>query len=113
VEETAAAGGGQIGFTQPGSLSYPSAKGSRDATFLFYFDFHQPLYYDVSLPKKGKYRADLIDPWAMTVTPVPGQFSGRSRLKLTDAMHGSTVHACVTGRANLRRFVAVAKFRYR
>jgi hypothetical protein len=83
VEETAAAGGGRIGFTQLDPSYYPSAKRSQDESFLFFFDFHQPLYYEFPLPEKGKYRAELIDPWAMTITPVPGEFTGKTRLQLT------------------------------
>ncbi|MBW8749469.1 MAG: DUF5605 domain-containing protein, partial [Acidobacteria bacterium] len=58
-------------------------KRNQDEAFLFYFDFHQPLYYDFLLPEKDKYRAELIDPWAMTTTRVAGEFSGKSRVKLT------------------------------
>ena len=83
VEESASTGGGQIGFMELEPPYYPSAKRSRDEEFLFYFDFHQPLYYDFPLPAQGKYRAELIDPWEMAVTPVEGEFSGKSRLKLT------------------------------
>ena len=39
VEETAAAGGNQIGFTQIEPPYYPSAKRNQDEAFLFYFDF--------------------------------------------------------------------------
>jgi hypothetical protein len=83
VAETAALGDGPIGLTQLQSLYYPGAKRSHDEAFLFYFDFHQPLYYDFVLPEKEIYRAELIDPWAMTLTLVPGQFSGKSRVRLT------------------------------
>lgn len=83
VEECAATGGGRIGFTQLDTPYYPSAKRSQDEAFLFYFDFHQPLYYDFPLPEKTKYRAELIDPWEMTITKVAGEFSGKTRLKLT------------------------------
>ncbi|HZQ44604.1 MAG TPA: DUF5060 domain-containing protein [Acidobacteriaceae bacterium] len=83
VEETGTVGGGQIGLTQLQVPYYPSAKRNRDEAFLFYFDFHQPLYYDFLLPDTGKYRAELIDPWAMTVSPVPGEFSGKTRLTLS------------------------------
>lgn len=83
VEETETSGGGQIGLTQLQVPYYPSAKRNRDEAFLFYFDFHEPLYYDFPLPEAGKYRADLIDPWARTVTRVAGEFSGKSRLILS------------------------------
>jgi Domain of unknown function (DUF5060)/Protein of unknown function (DUF4038)/Domain of unknown function (DUF5605) len=83
VEESGSFGGGRIGFSQLEPPYYPSARRDQNEAFLFYFDFHQPLYYDFPLPEQGNYRAELIDPWAMTATPVTGQFSGRSRVKLT------------------------------
>jgi hypothetical protein len=83
VEETAATGGGPIGFTQLDPPYYPSAKRSQDESFLFHFDFHQPLYNDFPLPAQGKYRAELIDPWEMTITPVAGECTGKSRVMLT------------------------------
>src|SRR5262249_34959668 len=67
LEETGTVNGGQIGLNQIDPVYYTAAKRDRDQAFLFYFDFHQPLYYDFPLPDAGKYRADLIDPWAMTV----------------------------------------------
>lgn len=85
VDETGTVGGGQIGLTELQVPYYPGAKRNRDEAFLFYLDFHQPLYYDFPLPQNGKYRAELIDPWAMTVTPIAGEFSGKSRLMLPAA----------------------------
>jgi hypothetical protein len=83
VEETMAGGRGPIGFTQLDPLYYPAAKRNGDETLLYYFDFHQPLYYEFPLPEGRKYRAELIDPWTMTVTPVDGQFTGKSRVNLS------------------------------
>lgn len=82
VEECATIGGGEIGFTQLNPLYYPAAKRTRGEALLYYFDDHQPLYYDFPLPDHGSYRADLIDPWSMTITPVAGTFTGRSRIVL-------------------------------
>jgi len=49
--------------------------------YLFYFDVNQPAEYDFDLGK-GVYRADIIDPWEMTITPVPGAFEGKFTMKL-------------------------------
>jgi len=49
---------------------------------LYYMDFHQPIYYEFSLPE-GSFSADLIDPWQMTVTPTQGSFSGKAKLRLS------------------------------
>jgi hypothetical protein len=49
---------------------------------LYYMDFHQPIFYQFSLPD-GKFTAELIDPWQMKVTLLPGTLSGDTKLKLT------------------------------
>jgi len=51
-------------------------------TILYYFDFHEPIYYDFPLPE-GKFTAELVDPWEMKITRLDGTFSGRTKLKLT------------------------------
>jgi hypothetical protein len=48
---------------------------------LYYLDYHQPVFYDFPLPD-GKFTAELIDPWEMKITPLPGTFAGRTKLKL-------------------------------
>ncbi len=48
---------------------------------LYYFDLHQPIQYTFPLGA-GTYRAELIDPWQMTITPIAGSFSGKATLKL-------------------------------
>ena len=83
VEETATLGGGPIGLQQLDNPYYPAAKRPHDEAFLFYTDYHQPIYFDFPLPETAKYRAELIDPWQMTVTPLDGTFSGRSKVDLT------------------------------
>jgi Domain of unknown function (DUF5605) len=51
--------------------------------YLWYFDFHCVGEYEFPLPEKSKFRITLIDPWAMTRTPVAGTFSGKSKITLT------------------------------
>ena len=51
------------------------------AAILYYFDFHQPIQYAFPLGA-GRYRAELIDPWQMTITPIAGSFSGNATLQL-------------------------------
>ena len=57
------------------------ADGKQANTILYYFDFHQPVWYEFPLPE-GSYRAEWIDPLAMTVTPQTGHFSGKTKLRL-------------------------------
>jgi hypothetical protein len=47
-----------------------------------YMDFHQPVYYEFPLPE-GKFTAEMIDPWEMKVTVIPGTFTGNTKLKLS------------------------------
>jgi hypothetical protein len=51
------------------------------AAILYYFDFHQPIQYTFPLGA-GMYRAEFIDPWQMTITPIAGRFSGKATLQL-------------------------------
>lgn len=69
---------GIIGFPSP---YYPSG-GKEGEYYLYYLDIHQPAEYEFDLPKTGSYQAEIIDPWEMTITPVPGTFEGRFALKL-------------------------------
>ncbi len=48
----------------------------------YYMDFHQPIYYEFPLPE-GRFTAEMIDPWEMKVSAIPGTFSGNTKLKLT------------------------------
>lgn len=38
--------------------------------------------YTFELAKGAQYRAEIIDPWEMTITPVDGTFEGKSTTKL-------------------------------
>jgi len=89
VEETAAAAGRTA--KRPGLEAQPAAyylnASTKDATgnavqeVLYFMDYHQPVYYDFPLAD-GTFTAELIDPWEMKVTALPGTFTGKTRLKL-------------------------------
>lgn len=50
--------------------------------YLYFLDLHQPAEYEFKLPETVSYRADVIDIWNMTITPVTGVWSGRFTLPL-------------------------------
>jgi hypothetical protein len=50
-------------------------------SILYFLDFHQPIRYDFPLGE-ATYTAELIDPWAMTITPIPGTHTGKATLTL-------------------------------
>ena len=58
-----------------------SRDGKDAERVLYYFDDHQPIWYEFPLPK-GTFTAEAIDPLAMTVSPVPGTFSGKAKIRL-------------------------------
>ena len=58
------------------------ADGKQANTILYYFDFHQPVWYEFPLPE-GNFRAEWIDTLSMTVTPQAGRFSGKAKLRLS------------------------------
>ena len=62
--------------------TYYLGAGQPGRYYLFYFDVNQPAEYEFDLAPGATYRADIIDPWEMTTTPVAGQFSGKCTLKL-------------------------------
>jgi len=57
--------------------------------YLYYLDYHRPARYNFPLPTTATFSATLIDPVAMTSTPVPGSFTGKSLVALT----GKPYHA--------------------
>jgi hypothetical protein len=60
---------------------YPAA--SRPGEYyLYYTDYHQPVLAEFDLPPVAEFRADVIDPWNMTVTPIAGTFKGKFQVKL-------------------------------
>ena len=60
---------------------YRSA-GKEGEYYLYYFDVHQPREYEFTLAKDVRYKAEIIDPWEMTITPVDGTFEGKFTVKL-------------------------------
>jgi hypothetical protein len=50
--------------------------------YLFYYGNSQQAMARVMLPKDRKFRLEVIDTWNMTITPVDGEFSGRSEIQL-------------------------------
>jgi hypothetical protein len=58
------------------------ATGASVQRILYFMDLHQPIYYEFPLPE-GKFMAELIDPWEMTITELPGTFAGTTKLKLS------------------------------
>lgn len=58
-------------------------KAAQEGTYkLLYFGRHQHAYKYVELPTDASYRIEIIDAWNMTVTPVEGMFSGRTKVEL-------------------------------
>ena len=57
--------------------------GNPGAVILYYFDYHCVGEYEFPLPENVKFKATMIDPWAMTESPLPGSFSGKSKITLT------------------------------
>ena len=50
--------------------------------YLFYFDLHQPAEMEFDLPAGVNFRAEIIDPWEMTITALAGTYTGKFTLKL-------------------------------
>jgi hypothetical protein len=62
--------------------TYYVGAGQAGRYYLFYFDVNQPAEYEFDLAKGAQYRAEVIDPWEMTISPVAGTFSGKFKVKL-------------------------------
>lgn len=54
---------------------------------LFHYDLAQPGEMDYALPERVSFRAEVIDPWKMTVTPLAGTHTGQFVLKLPGRPH--------------------------
>ncbi len=50
--------------------------------YLYYYGITQQLQARLSLPRDRKFRIEVIDAWNMTITPVPGEFSGPAEVSL-------------------------------
>jgi hypothetical protein len=62
--------------------TYYLGAGQEGRYYLFYFDLNQPAEYTFNLAKGARYRADIIDPWEMTIAPAEGVFEGQFTMKL-------------------------------
>jgi hypothetical protein len=62
--------------------TYYMGAGQPGRYYLFYFDSSQPAEYEFDLAAGPQYRGEIIDPWQMAITPVPGTFSGKFTMKL-------------------------------
>jgi hypothetical protein len=82
LEEIGACGDGRIGLQAIEPVYYLAARRDGDQAYLWYFDFHQPSYYDFPLPEGPHFRGEWIDPWNMASKPVEGIFTGKARVKL-------------------------------
>jgi hypothetical protein len=74
------------GFTPAEKPYYLNASacgsdGKTVVSILYYFDFHQPVWYEFTLPA-GEFTAEWIDPLAMKITPLPGKHTGKAKLRL-------------------------------
>lgn len=89
VEESAHAGSGVVvpaGLEAQANPYYLNASavaqdGKTVKTVLYYFDDHQPIWYEFPLPE-GQFAAELIDPVTGQIEAVPGTHSGKARLRL-------------------------------
>lgn len=61
---------------------YYANAGNPGAIYLYYFDYHCVGEYEFPLPANVNFKATLIDPWAMTTTPIAGVFTGKSKIEL-------------------------------
>ncbi len=57
--------------------------GNSGGPILYYFDYHCVGEYEFPLPENEKFKATMIDPWAMTTSAVPGTFTGKSKITLS------------------------------
>ena len=71
----------KTGFNESEGAYYLNAV-DLNGNIFYYFDVHRPARYDFPLPANATFTATLIDPIAMTQTPIPGSHSGKTRLPL-------------------------------
>lgn len=64
--------------------AYYLSAGMGDEVLLYYFDVHRPARYDFPLSVTANFSATLIDPFHMTTTTLPGTFTGKSRISLSN-----------------------------
>ena len=89
----------KTGFNEP-DIAYYLNVSDAAGTILYYFDYHRPARYDFPLPTTTNYSATLIDPYNMTMTPVSGTFSGKSRISLPNKPYQAIVFQKVSDNRN-------------
>lgn len=72
---------GTTGLMAPEDPYYPNA-GNPGTLVLYSFDYHCVGEYEFPLPANVQFKATLIDPYAMTKQPIPGLFTGKSKIEL-------------------------------
>jgi hypothetical protein len=65
----------------PADPYYPLISNASEY-YLYFFDLHQPIDYEVTLPGDASFTAEIIDPWEMTITRAPESYQGKCLLKL-------------------------------
>jgi hypothetical protein len=73
---------GPAGGTAPVPGAYYPCIARAGEYYLYFLDYHQPALADFELPAGGRFSAEIIDPWTMSVTKADGVFSGKFQLKL-------------------------------
>jgi hypothetical protein len=64
-------------------LPLPNARGVEGEYYLLYLGDRQPAMETVALPSNLQFKADVMDTYAMTVTSLPGEFSGQAEIPLS------------------------------
>ena len=64
------------------TLSNVYGVGRGDDYRLIYLAVQQPAEFVLDLPAEAEYTVEVIDTWAMTITPLGGRWRGQSRIKL-------------------------------
>ncbi len=86
VEDALAEPGVRIGLTPTPNPYYMNAtvvaaNGKDVRSIFYYFDYHQPIWYEFPLPE-GRFTAEFIDPATGAAQTVSGTFSGKSKIRL-------------------------------
>lgn len=87
------------GLNAPDIAYYLNA-GTPGQLYLYYFDYHRPARYDFPLPTTANFSATLIDPYNMKITPLPGTYSGKSRIALPNKPYQAIVFQKVSDNHN-------------
>lgn len=63
-------------------MDYPVVSDKAGDYYLVYFNFDQPCQQLLHLPKGKAFQIEVIDAWDMTITPLPGTYSGDALVDL-------------------------------